>query len=50
MVSAAIAIIAAIAVPKFIDFNERAKEKLINASIAELNGREKLAFANIKKS
>jgi Tfp pilus assembly protein FimT len=47
---AALAIIAAIAVPRFFDFNDKASEKLLNATIAELNGREKLAFAEIKNS
>ena len=50
VILAAIAIIAAIAVPRFIDFYDRACKKLFDASIAKLNGREKLAFANIIKS
>jgi type II secretory pathway pseudopilin PulG len=50
VILAAIAIIAAIAVPRFFDFSDEASEKLLNAAIAELNGREKLAFLEIKKS
>jgi Tfp pilus assembly protein FimT len=50
VILAALAIIAAIAVPRFFDFTDKASEKLLNATIAELNGREKLAFAEIKNS
>ena len=50
VILAAIAIIAAVAVPRFFDFNERANEKLLDAAISELNGEEKLAFSEIKNS
>ena len=36
MILAAIAIIAAIAVPRFFDFNERANKKILDATISEL--------------
>ena len=39
MILAAIAIIATIAVPKFIDFNERANEELLDATISDLAGK-----------
>jgi hypothetical protein len=39
VILAAIAIIATIAVPKFIDFNERANEELLDAKIFELTGK-----------
>ena len=39
MILAAFAIIAAIAVPKFIDFNERANEELLDATISDLAGK-----------
>ena len=50
VILAVIAIIAAIAVPKYFDFSGRASENLLNAAIIELNGREKLAFIETKKS
>jgi Tfp pilus assembly protein FimT len=50
VILAALAIIAAFAVPRFFDFSDKASEKLLNAAIAELNGREKLVFAGVKKS
>jgi len=50
LVLAVIAILSSIAVPKFFDFSEKANEKLLNAALAELNGREKLAFAKTKNS
>ena len=50
VILAVIAIISAIAVPRFFDFNDRASEKLLEAALAELNGREKLAFVEAKKS
>ena len=37
-------ILAAVAVPKYIDLTEAAKERAIDAAIAELNGREALAW------
>ena len=50
VILAAIAIIAAVAVPRFFDFNDRANEKLLDAAISELNGEAKLVFAEIKNS
>ena len=50
VILALIAIVASIAVPRFFDFTDKASEKLLNATIAELNGREKLASAGVKKS
>src|SRR5690625_4922373 len=40
-------ILAAVAVPKYIDLTEAAKERAIDAGIAELNGREALAWAKV---
>ena len=37
-------ILAAIALPKYIDMTEEAKERAIDAGISELNGREALAW------
>jgi Tfp pilus assembly protein FimT len=50
LILAAIAIMVAVAVPRYYDFTDRASEKFLNTAIAELNGREKLAFAEIKNS
>jgi len=50
VILAVISILASIAVPRFFNFSDRAGEKLLNAAIAELNGREKLAFAEAKNS
>jgi Tfp pilus assembly major pilin PilA len=50
VILAAIAIIAAISIPIYFDITDRAGEKLLEAAIAELNGREKLAFLDVKKS
>ena len=50
VILAALAIIAAIAVARFFDFNDKAIEELLNAAIAELNNREKFAFIDTKKS
>ena len=50
VILAVIAIIAAIAVPIYFNFTDKTAEKLLNAAIAELNGREKLAFVDVKKS
>jgi prepilin-type N-terminal cleavage/methylation domain-containing protein len=43
-----ISTIAAIAVPKFIDLDENAKDRAISAGVSELNGRETLTWANLK--
>ena len=50
LILAVIAIMAAVAVPRYFDFTDRASEKLLNTAIAELDGGEKLAFAEIKNS
>jgi prepilin-type N-terminal cleavage/methylation domain-containing protein len=50
VILAVIAILAAISFPRFFDFSDRASAKLLNAALAELSGREKIAFAEIKKS
>ena len=50
VILSAVAIIAAIAVPIYFDFSDKADEKLLEPAIAELSGREKLAFLDIKKS
>ena len=50
LILAAIAIIAAVSLPVYFDFTDRASEKLLNTAMAELDGREKLAFAEIKNS
>lgn len=39
-------ILAAIAVPKYIDMADNARERAIDAGIAELNGREALTWGN----
>lgn len=43
-----LSVLAAIAVPKYIDLDAHAKEHGIEAGIAEMNGRESLVWANIK--
>lgn len=43
-------ILAAVAVPRYIDLESNAKERAIDAAISELNGRESLHWANIKIS
>ena len=50
VILAVIAIIASIAVPRFFNFTDKTSEKFLEAAIVELNGREKLAFLDIKKS
>jgi prepilin-type N-terminal cleavage/methylation domain-containing protein len=50
VILAVIAIIASIAVPRFFDFTDKTSEKFLETAIVELNGREKLAFLDIKKS
>jgi prepilin-type N-terminal cleavage/methylation domain-containing protein len=42
--------IAALAIPKFIDLDENAKDRAIDSGISELNGRESLIWADIKVS
>ena len=45
-----LAILAAIAVPRFIDLDINARQRAIDAAIFELNGRESLTWANRKIS
>ncbi|MBU1172920.1 MAG: type II secretion system GspH family protein [Proteobacteria bacterium] len=45
-----IGILAAVAVPKYIDLTANAKVRAIQAGVAELNGRESLTWANVKLS
>ena len=40
--------LAAIAMPMYVDLDENARERAIDAGISELNGREGLAWSNIK--
>ena len=42
--------LAAIAVPKFIDLDANAKDLAIDSGISELNGRESLVWSDIKIS
>jgi prepilin-type N-terminal cleavage/methylation domain-containing protein len=41
-------ILAAVAVPRYINLEENAKQRAIDAGISELNGRENLTWANEK--
>lgn len=41
-------ILAAVAVPRYIDLESTAKERAVDSAIAELNGRESLAWAGVK--
>jgi prepilin-type N-terminal cleavage/methylation domain-containing protein len=41
-------ILAAVAVPRYIDLESSAKQRAIDASVSELNGRESLAWADVK--
>jgi prepilin-type N-terminal cleavage/methylation domain-containing protein len=43
-------ILAAVAVPRYIDLETNAKQKAIDAAISELNGRESLTWADTKIS
>ena len=43
-----LSVLAAIALPMYIDLDENARERAIDAGISELNGREGLAWSNIK--
>lgn len=42
--------IAAMAIPRFIDLDQNAKDRAVEAGISELNGRESLIWADIKVS
>ncbi len=41
-------ILAAVAVPRYIDLEANAKDRALDAAVSELNGRENLIWANIK--
>ena len=43
-------ILAAVAVPRYIDLENNARTRAIDAAVAELNGRESLTWADIKIS
>ena len=43
-------ILAAVAVPRYIDLEQNARNRAIDAAISELNGRENLVWANVKIS
>jgi len=43
-------ILAAVAIPRYVDLTANAENRAIDAGIAELNGREALTWANIKIS
>jgi prepilin-type N-terminal cleavage/methylation domain-containing protein len=50
VVFALLAILATVAVPKFIDLGANAEKKAIQTGVAELNARENLLWLNIKDS
>ena len=43
-------ILAAVAVPRYIDLESSAKSRAVDAAVAELNGRESLIWADVKIS
>jgi prepilin-type N-terminal cleavage/methylation domain-containing protein len=43
-----LSVLVAIAIPRYISIDERARQRAIDAGIAELNGRETLTWSNIK--
>ncbi|MGD2185963.1 MAG: type II secretion system protein, partial [Desulfobacterales bacterium] len=43
-----LSVLAAVAIPRYISIDERARQRAIDAGIAELNGREVLTWSNIK--
>jgi len=43
-------ILAAVAVPRYIDLETSAKKRAVDAAVAELNGRESLLWADVKIS
>ncbi|MGD2024000.1 MAG: type II secretion system protein [Desulfobacterales bacterium] len=45
-----LSVLSAVAIPRYISLDENAKQKAINAGIAELNGRETLTWSNLKIS
>ncbi len=42
--------LAALAIPRFVDLDQNAKDRAIDSGIAELNGRESLVWADAKVS
>ena len=45
-----LSILSAVAIPRYVSLDESAKQKGIDAGIAELNGRESLTWSNLKIS
>ena len=45
-----LSILAALAIPRYISLDESARQRAIDAGIAELNGRETLTWSNLKIS
>ena len=45
-----LSVLAAVAVPRYIDLDANTRQRAIDAGIAELNGRESLAWSNTKLS
>jgi hypothetical protein len=43
-----LSVLAAMVVPRYIDLDANARQRSIDAGIAELNGREGLAWSNVK--
>jgi prepilin-type N-terminal cleavage/methylation domain-containing protein len=43
-------ILAAVAVPRYIDLETNAKQRAVDAAVSELNGRESLTWADVKIS
>ena len=43
-----LSVLAAIAIPRYLSLDESARQKAIDAGIAELNGRETLTWSNMK--
>ena len=45
-----LSVLAALAIPRYIDLDAGSRQKAIDAGIAELNGRENLTWSNLKIS
>lgn len=45
-----LSILAALAIPRYISLDESARQRAIDAGVAELNGRETLTWSNLKIS
>jgi prepilin-type N-terminal cleavage/methylation domain-containing protein len=43
-----LSVLASVAIPRYISLDESARQRAIDAGIAELNGRETLTWSNIK--